>query len=169
MEGKGEFSSMQQPVSLRKKYTINSNGFTIQYILKNESPLSLKGLFVVESNFGQTDYNLEKFTQYMTDIIDGQERKNLEVPQHFTAENNVSLMQITDVSNNISFVFEPNEESSFCCNAFTFKRTDLKNVNREISNTLAASLYWNVDLAAGMEMEKTINFSILPAKKSKIK
>ena len=70
---------------------------------------------------------------------------------------------------NISFVFEPNEDCSFVCMPISFKRQDEKGNNIETSNTLSTSLYWNVELAAGMEVEKTINLMIVPAKKSKIK
>ncbi len=169
MEGSGEFSSLQLPVSLTKNILVNSNGLSIQYILKNKGPISLKGIFIVESNFGRTDFTSEKFNQYTTDIIVNGERKNLEVPQHFNTENNVSVFQITDTTNNISFVFEPNEDCSFVCMPISFKRQDEKGNNIETSNTLSTSLYWNVELAAGMEVEKTINLMIVPAKKSKIK
>ena len=54
MEGRGEFSSDQLPVVLRKNYIASSSGIIVQYILKNDSPLPLKALFVVESNFAQT-------------------------------------------------------------------------------------------------------------------
>ena len=37
------------------------------------------------------------------------------------------------------------------------------------STTAVNSFFWNVDLAAGMEMEKTINFSIIPEIKNKKK
>ena len=56
LTGLGEYSALKLPVSLRKNYIINSNGFTVQYILKNESPLALKAALVVESNFAQTDF-----------------------------------------------------------------------------------------------------------------
>lgn len=169
MEGKGEFSSLQQPVTLKKNYVITSNGFSIQYILKNESPLSLKGYLVVESNFAQTDKTADKKCQYDTELILNGERHLVKGDSNFNTNGGVSVLQITDTVNNTSFLFEPNEEAGFNCAEITFNRPDESGKMNEASHTFTTGLYWNVDLAAGMEMEKTINLSIVPAKKNKNK
>ena len=167
LEGRGDFSSMQQPVSLRKNYLVSSSGLSIQYILKNESPLSLKGIFVVESNFAQTDFDNQKQTQYSTELIDNGNRKVLDSNLSFNANKGISAIQITDSQDKTSFVFEPNEDSGFTCNSITFRRPDGGSKIPEASRTFSCALYWDVDLSAGMEMEKTINLSVIAARSNK--
>jgi len=167
LEGRGEFSSLLQPVSLKKNIIVTPNGFTIQYILKNESPLALKAFFIVESNLAQTEFDFDAKCQYDAEIIVNGARKQLECGRPFNAEDNVSVIQITDVVDNTSFVFEPNEDCGFSCNQMTFKRPDGSGKNSEASHTFSIGLLWDVDLAANMEMEKTISLTIVPAKKNK--
>ena len=167
LEGRGEFSSLSQPVSLRKNYLISSNGLSIQYILKNESPLSLNGIFVVESNFAKTEFDSSNKTQYTTELIENNNRKILEGDKSFNSNNGISVVQITDSLDNSSFVFEPNEDAGFMCTPITFSRPDGSLKIPEATKTFTAALYWNVDLAAGMEMEKTINLSVIAARKIK--
>jgi hypothetical protein len=169
MEGKGEFSTMQLPVSLRKNYIITPNGFSIQYILKNESPLSLKGIFIVESNFAQTEFMEDKKSQYEGEIIINNTRKFIDCSTKYSTNNGVSVVQINDMIGNTSFVFEPNEDAGFMCNHFTFKRPDGSGKNTDASHTFVLGFLWDVDLSANMEMEKTINLTIIPMKRSKAK
>ena len=63
------------------------------------------------------------------------------------------------------FVIEPNEESGFVCSLLGFKRPCNSIEPEEISKTLVASLFWDINLAPSMEKEKTIFFSIVPVKK----
>ena len=47
-----------------------------------------------------------------------------------------------------------------------FKRPRFQGSDPQVAGTtFVASMCWNVDLAAGMEMEKTINFTIITPKK----
>ncbi len=51
-----------------------------------------------------------------------------------------------------------------------FRRPTAKSTAPQvIVTTVVSSLVWDVDLAAGMEMEKTINFSIITPKKRSVK
>ena len=169
MEGRGDFSAMQQPVSLRKNFIVTPNGFSIQYILKNESPLSLKAVLIVESNFAQTEFIEEKKSQYEGELIINGAKKQIECNDHFTTDSGVSVLQITDTIGNTTFVFEPNEDAGFMCNHFSFKRPDGTGKNPEASRTFTVGFFWDVDLSANMEMEKTINFTIIPTKRNKNK
>ena len=51
-----EYKPTHQKVSLRKKYIFNSNGMTVQYILKNESAKPMQLKFAVESNFADVSF-----------------------------------------------------------------------------------------------------------------
>ncbi|MBR0100943.1 MAG: hypothetical protein IJP90_14700, partial [Treponema sp.] len=83
----------------------------------------------------------------------------------------ISYMQITDTSNDISFVYEPNEICDLVCMPIIFRRPSSASDSPTISgNAFVASLCWNVELEAGKEIEKTINYSIIvPKKKTKKK
>ena len=157
LTGNGRFSSLQLPVSLKKHYIISSNGFVVQYILKNESPLPVKGVFVVEVNFAEIQYNAE--------IVLNANRKSLSANSTFNVDKGVSMFYIKDIENKNSFLFEPNEESGFCSNYIAFKRPDGQGIVTENAHTLTAGFYWNVDLAVGRAMEKTVNFTIVPERK----
>ncbi|MBP5283984.1 MAG: DUF1926 domain-containing protein, partial [Treponema sp.] len=164
--GTGEFSSMDLPVSLRKKYIASSNGFTVQMILKNESPLPLKGVIAVESNFAQTDFSTTDKNSYKTEIITTGESHEIEVTKKTSVSKSVSYLKLTDTSNDVSFVFEPNEDCECVCRLLAFNRPVLGGSGTGVSgNTLVSALCWNVNLAPGMEMEKNISFSILTPKK----
>ena len=69
----------------------------------------------------------------------------------------MSFIQITDTFNDVSFVYEPNEN----CDAVFIPHTS----NR--GTTFVSALCWNVDLVGGLEMEKTINFAVITPKKRK--
>ncbi len=163
MEGRGTFSAMHLPVSLRKTFIISSSGFSVQYILKNESPFPLKGVLVVESNFAQTDF-AQGAQQYSAELILRGNKKAVPADSPYTADGGVSLLQIVDNADRISFLFEPNEECGFSSATIPFRRLDAGNKIREVSRTLVAGFFWNVDLAADRAMEKTINLSIMPVK-----
>jgi len=170
LKGEGTYSNLNLPVSLRKKYLLNSNGFTVQYILKNEGPIAFKGNFVVESNFAQTDFTSAQTNSYKVDLISNGDGITYDQITKPASQKSVSFIQITDTSNNISFVYEPNEESGLCCRPLYFKRPSVNSSSGEISGTtFVSSLFWDVDLAAGMEMEKTINFTIITPKKRRTK
>ena len=168
--GTDTFGSLEQPVSLRKNYIINSNGFAVQYILKNESPLALKAHIVVESNFAQTNFASSDSNSYAVEVISKGEKNTLSAQKAPESIAEVSYMQITDASNDISFVYEPNEDADVTCMPLFFRRPQATSDAPLIAGTtFVASLCWNVDLAGGMEMEKTINFTIITPKKRKSK
>lgn len=169
LEGKGNYSNLKLPVSLRKSFTVTSSGFMVQYILKNESPLLLKGIFVSELNFAQTDFSLlENENQYSIELLEKSASKKEVINDCvFSKKENISNILIKDKKSTLYFVIEPNEE----CNASSTVINTLRPVSEEeiktVSKTLVTSLYWNIELAAGMEIEKNINLSIISIKKNK--
>jgi len=163
MEGRGTFSSLHLPVTLRKNFIISSSGFSVQYILKNESPFPLKGVLVVEANFAQTQFDRE-IQQYSSELILKGSKKTVPADSSYTADSGVSLIQVVDNADRISFLFEPNEACGFSCADIPFRRLDCENKLREVSRTFVVSLFWAVDLAADRAMEKTVNLSIMPVK-----
>ena len=171
LSGSGTFSPIHASVTLVKKYIANSNGFAIQYILKNESPFDLKGVFVVESNYAQTDFSSVRANSYKVEVITNEEKSEVEVKDSPRSAKKISYAQITDTSNDISFVYEPNEHCDIVCMPIIFRRPSSTSESLTVSgNAFVASLCWNIELEAGKEIEKTINYSIIiPKKKSRKK
>ncbi len=171
LSGSGKFSPIQATVTLLKKYIANSNGFAIQYILKNDSPFDIKGVFVTESNYAQTDFSSVKANSYKVEVIANEEKTEVDAKDNARSAKKVSYVQITDTSNDISFVYEPNEMCDMVCMPIIFRRPSSASDTPTISgNAFVASLCWNVELEVGKEIEKTINYSIIvPKKKSKKK
>lgn len=167
LETKSVFPTLNQTISLKKNYSFTSNGVMVQYIIKNESPLALKAKFAVESNFAQTVFNTENFDSYKIEVAaNGQLEEKLPTSEEFFTD--VSALLLTDKDNSVSFMFEPNENSQLFFTPITFMRRNTDSENLEpAGRTLSLSFAWDVDLAAGMEMEKTINLAIVPGKKRK--
>ncbi len=166
LEGYGEFSTLAQGVSLRKNYSVSSSGMVVQYILKNKSPLEVRGIFAIEFNFAQTEFGKKsEGGQYSAVFIRGSDRNEIEWGKKLNVEGDVSCLQVQDNINKNTFVFEPNENSGLCCNVITTHRPVEDDKVEVSTNDGKYALYWNVDLNAGMEIEKTINFSVVPAKK----
>ena len=167
LEGKGYFSEKKLPVTLRKKITFLSVGITVQYILKNESDVDLTGFFAVELSFPQTRFDAaySKGEQYSLEIVHNEEKKSFDSKKKFSFVDSVSIVQLKDEADKRIFVIEPNEESGFVCSLLGFKRPCNSIEPEEISKTLVASLFWDINLSPSMEKEKTIFFSIVPVKK----
>ncbi len=164
LEGNGLFSSMNLPCSLLKNYIVSSDGFSVQYILKNQSPFSVKGIFIVEMNLAQTDFDSSE-SQYKTEIIFDGQKQEIVSDSLFTKPDGVSLIQVSDFKDKMLFLFEPNEEGGFMCSTVNFSRPNDCGEVEKCSSTQVISLYWNVDLAADRAVEKTINLSLIPFKK----
>ncbi len=160
---KAEYSALKLPVSLRKKYTLSSSGMSVQYILKNEGPLPLSGKLVVESNFGQTDFSSENAQSYHVEAISAGERKEFS-PFDSEQLKDLSFLQVTDSVNDISFTFEPNENAECGCQDLMFNRPTAQGL-AAAGRTLCAYLCWDINLSAGMEMEKTVVFTIITPKR----
>ena len=157
----------RQNVLLRKKILASSSGLTIQYILKNESSRQLKAKFAVESSFAQTNFNAQDFNAYRLEILTDGQKQEIDTKSSSKALNasgklaNVEGFQLTDTDNSISFMFEPNEQCGLSFFPIVFNRPEYTTgENVPASMTFANTLFWDINLEPGMEMEKTINFSI---------
>ncbi|MBQ5498588.1 MAG: hypothetical protein IIT73_02170, partial [Treponema sp.] len=150
--------------------------FIVQYILKNESPFPVKGVFAVEMNFAKTDFSCktgsskQKEGQYGAEMIFRGSKQNIPTGTPFHAKNSaeqggLSLLQITDNPEKTLLLFEPNEESGFLLNTINFN--DRSNQESKVidSSTLSVQFYWEIDMAPARAMEKTINLSIISQKK----
>lgn len=161
-----------QPVSITKKYTINSSGMNIQYILKNESEVQLKSKFCVESNFAQVDFTPENTGAYKVLVATETEAREIDTEKTSLecfengAVHNINVVQITDDQNGISFSFEPNENCSYCFYPLTFIHKELE---KALGMTYVSTLFWDVDIAPGKEIEKNFNFTIFSPHKTRKK
>lgn len=166
LAGIGFYGNSRQRVSLLKKIIATSNGFTIQFILKNESDRRLQGVLVTESNFAQTDFSSAEKNSYCLEVITKNKKEVPEISKKGISLEKVSFAAVTDYSNSISFIFEPNEDASLFCMPLTFKRPKTTKELTTAGTTFVTSICWNVDLESGMEMEKYISFNIvIPRKK----
>lgn len=162
----------RQKISLKKKYVCYSSGMMIQYILKNESGELLKAKFAVESNFAQTNFNAKDFNAFSLDIVTNGKRQEINTKTSSYELNDsgklsdVEGIWVTDTDNNITFVFEPNESCGMSFNPIVFKRPEYTTGELiPAGMTFANTMFWDIVLTPGMEMEKTINFSIFSQKK----
>lgn len=162
LEGKTEFSAMKLPLTVRKNFIITSNGITVQFILRNDSPIEMSVCFVVEFNFAQICFTKDFEELYKIELIQESQRKSIE-KNDFCVESEVSLVQLTSVADKVSFIIEPNEDSGLYVSPLNFTRPQNENQN-EVSKTLVSSLFWNITIPPRMEKEKTINLSIISTK-----
>ena len=167
LEGKGLFSEQKLPVTLRKNITFTQSGINVQYILRNESKEELNGFFAVELNFAQTrfDKNYANGDQYTTEIVHNEELKQFDYKKKFSFNNGVSFIHITDQADKRVFVIEPNELAGYSCSLLAFKRPVKSESPEETSKTLVSSMFWEINIAPGMEKEKSIFLNIIPVKK----
>lgn len=157
----------RQKISLRKKILAFSSGLMIQYILKNESESPLKAVFAVESSFAQTNFDASDFNAFKLEIISDGQKKEIDTKSSSLQMNesgkisDVEGFQLTDTDNSISFMFMPNESCGLSFTPIVFRRPDyFTGDSVPASMTFSNAMHWDVNLEPGMEMEKTINFSI---------
>lgn len=168
------FPPTKQKISLRKKYIVNSDGMSVQYILKNESEKPFAAKFAVESNFTDINFNPEELSYFKLELIDNGKKIEIDT-QKPTAKllrskqlKNVYLVHLCDMQNGVAFDFEPNETGSYCYFPLLFKRPDFDGKDIvPVSLTYVSSIFWDVELKPGMETEKNINFTISSIKKQK--
>ena len=62
-------------------------------------------------------------------------------------------------------MFEPNEDAGFALLPICFNRPHKDTQPVQTAQTLCVSFFWDVDLPAGREMEKTVSISFVSARK----
>lgn len=125
----GEDEIGESKISVKKKYIITSNGFVVQYIIKNEGGEAFSSRFCVRFCFSHVDE---------------------EVKAAALRGSNVSAVRLMNKEEGISFLLEPNEDA-----AFGVCKSSLKSLSQDVT------LSWKMNIAGGMECEKTISFAML--------
>ena len=163
-----------QAIYLRKKYVISSTGMYVQYIIKNESEKTLGAKFAVESNLANIFFRNDDKTGFDIETVDNGEifiinpKKSTKELNAGSKLKNIQLVRMSDKTNGISFVFEPNEKCGYCMNPIIFNRQNMQgDAAKPVSMTYESTLYWDINIGPGMETEKSINFTIIPVKKIK--
>lgn len=174
LNAKAVWKPTGQTVYLRKKYIINSTGMYIQYIIKNDSSKPLTAKFAVESNMTNVAFGQKNDSGFSIETVDNGQICNIDTHAASKSLNekgklsNIHVVRISDQTNGISFVFEPNEKCGYTFNPVYLKRYGYNREKEDIVNQIYVStLYWDVNIEPGMETEKSINFTIIPVKKIK--
>lgn len=167
LETRTRFSTLDQPISLRKKYIVKSSGIQLQYILKNEGPIAIKAKFAVETNLAELNLLESDYKPYNIELVSAGEilSGTSDIPCHANVESGVvqkvSALQITDANSNVSFVFAPNEEAGVAYFPVAFRRRNMEgDIVQNESRTFVSAFLWDLDLPAGMEVEKTISLTV---------
>jgi len=150
----GYFGSLLQPVTLRKQYSFRNEGIQLQYILKNESPMNLSGVFMIEIDpIPVLNPNkIPLMTVYTHDT-----RKDSSLESAFYPD--VSWIQVTDLDTGVKFTLDANENPSFISLPVFFPTTTAEEQNPEICGS-RLFLYWKVELGPGFETEKMVFLKI---------
>ncbi len=163
-----------QTVYLRKKYIINSTGMYVQYIIKNESDKPLNAKFAVESNISDFSFLINKKSGFNIEAVDNGNVLSINT-DNSTQDlfikgelDNIQIVRLSDKQNGISFVFEPNEKSSYCFSPIKYNRPGIDDDKlHPVNLTYESTLIWDINIEPGRETEKSINFTIIPVKKIK--
>ena len=146
----------------------------VQYIIKNESDKTLGAKFAVESNLANIFFRNDDKTGFDIETVDNGEifvinpKKSTQELNAGSRLKNIQLVRMSDKTNGISFVFEPNEKCGYCMNPIIFNRQNIYDSEaKPVSMTYESTLYWDINIGPGMETEKSINFTIIPVKKIK--
>lgn len=164
----------RQKINLTKRYILVSDGMMVQYILKNDSDTPLSAKFAVESSFAQINFNSLGFNAFKLEIISDGQKREIDTKSSSKSVNsdgkltNVDDFLLTDTDNGISFLFEPNESSGLAFEPILFRRPEY--ASGEIVDagmTFSGTIFWDLNIEPGKEIEKTINFSVFNEHKSK--
>ena len=162
------FGTSKQRVYLRKKFLINSTGMIIQYILRNDSDKPLNAILAVESNIAHTKFNPEAISYYNLETATDDQKNIIDTSKSLLAQNknqyfnNIDSIRLSDTEGGISFTFEPNEKSHYIYYPL------VSELNSKIVHmTFVSTMFWDVSIEPGKEIEKTINFTITNLKKER--
>ncbi len=170
LQAKMLFGKEKIPVRIRKNYTINENGILVQYIVKNEGCRPVKATFVIENNIS---FSVGDSESVKAEILTPNYSKEPISDKECFFENDVSLVRLEDVCDNVSFIFDVNEDCSFGMNPYFSSHTNPFNIIQKQYEAHSCYFSWNIDLQPEYETEKNISLTIksgrkkLLAKKSK--
>ncbi len=149
LKTEGGFRTFNFPVSLRKQYNFNDYGAQVQYILKNESSVTLSAYFMVELDLSTSPIESKKpqVSVYANDL---KQEANL----HNNKFESVLWTQIYDPDGKTVFTVEINETAGLVILPIYEKSAEAKNSIAGLRNLL----YWRIDLLPGLETEKLLSF-----------
>jgi hypothetical protein len=149
----GLYGTFQQPVSLRKQYSFRNEGIQVQYILKNDSPLNLSGIFLIELDLSLPEIRQKEqiVTVYAHEI---RQECHIETG-HF---DDVSWLQIDDPENGVKFTLDANENPSV--SVFPVLAALSLSGKHKPTAGLRIFQYWKVELGPNYEMEKMVFLKI---------
>ncbi|WP_027727620.1 alpha-amylase/4-alpha-glucanotransferase domain-containing protein [Treponema sp. C6A8] len=162
------FGSSKQKIYLRKKFLINSTGMIIQYILRNESEKPLNAIFALESNIAHTKYNPDSLVYYNLETATDDQKCVIDTSKSLLEQNgnqflsDIDSIRLSDTEGCISFTFEPNEKSHYIYYPLVSEFN-----NSPVHLSFVSTMFWNVSIEPGKEIEKTINFTITNLKKER--
>lgn len=137
------YGLFQQPLSLKKTYSFRNEGIQVQYILKNESPLNLSGIFMIELDLGVAGMNP---VQPIIEVFAHNERiEHINTQTHIT---DLEWIHIDDPNADSKFTFDANENPS----ALIIPVPSVFGVR--------VFLYWKVELGPNFETEKMVFMKI---------
>ncbi|AGT44923.1 alpha-amylase/4-alpha-glucanotransferase domain-containing protein [Treponema pedis] len=145
----GGFRSFNLPVSLRKQYGFSDYGVQVQYILKNESKITLSAYFMVEIDLATSPIETKK-PQVSVYANDQKQEANINNNKF----ESVSWIQIYDPHGKNIFTIETNETADLVILPIYEKSGDAKNPIAGLRNLF----YWRIDLQPGLETEKLLSF-----------
>ena len=143
LRANGFYGSFLQPILLRKQYMFRNEGIQVQYILKNESPFPLSGIFMIELDLAISPESPKEpvMAVYTEDV-----RK--EGPIETCTYDDVSWIRLDDQETGTRFTLDSNENSTATI--------------IPIHDTLSTKVFlsWNVELSPNFETEKMVFLKI---------
>jgi 4-alpha-glucanotransferase len=153
LKATGLFGSLQQPVSLRKQYSFRNEEIQVQYIIKNESPLSLSGTFLVELDLSLLATHAKQ--PVMAVYAHDNRQDKIVSEDHFT---DVSWIRIDETETGSRFTVDANENPSI--SIFPFYADGREGAKASELGGLRLFLYWKIDLSPNFETEKMVFLKI---------
>lgn len=154
LKANGFFGAIQQPVSLRKQYSFRNEGIQVQYILKNDSPLTLSSAFLIELDLSLSSN--KNHAPLMAVYAHDNRQDNVVGIAHF---NDVSWIQIDDSGAGVKFTIDANENPSVSIFPVLVE-TGENDRKKEKLDGVRLFLYWKVELGPNFETEKMIFLKI---------
>lgn len=147
------FGPLQQPLSLKKQYSFRNEGIQVQYILKNESPLKLTGIFVTELDISLLNGKKNKQPPVTVFSEDARKESGIEPAGY----DDVSWIQLVDSCSKCTFTLEANENPSVSLVPVVIETRQAGSKEKTIiTDGARVFLYWKVDLSSNYETEKTV-------------
>ena len=152
----GLYGPFKQSIALKKRFLFTKSGLQIQFILKNDSPMNLSGVFGTALHFALTPHKKKAPT---VSLFSCEARQS--APQGVREFPQVEWILISDSDGGPEFNIEANENPSAVMR-FSLGQGDGAQEGGPCGNFLNVLLYWQVALSPGYETEKTVFLTIRP-------